>query len=272
MTTRGVTVPKTAGIRRRLTRRAAPLGFLVLLLVFWELGSRLSGIPTWLLPAPSQVLAESLVFGPEFPRHILATTVETVAGFALATVIGIALGLAFASIDLLERSVYPALVALQSVPKVALAPLFLMWVGYGLAMKVLVVFLVSLFPIVVSTTTGLKAVPESLIQMVRAFKATPLVELTQIRLPYSVPYIFIGLRVAITLAASGAVIGEFVGAAAGLGYLITIATQQFRTSLAFGSIVLLAVLSIALFYIVDLLQHLLFPWSLKVHGGGRDAL
>ena len=254
-------------VGRRWTRRAAPLVFAVLVATVWELAARAAALPPWLLPAPSQILIESLAFSPEFPRHILATTIATLAGFALATLAGIALGLAFASFELLERTVYPALVALQSVPKVALAPLFLMWIGYGLTMKILVVFLVAVFPIVVATTTGLKAAPDSLIQMVRSFKATRLVELTQIRLPYAVPYIFVGLRVGITLAATGAVIGEFVGASAGLGYLITIATQQFRTSLAFGSIVLLALLSIALYYLVDLVQRLAFPWSLKAQAG-----
>jgi NitT/TauT family transport system permease protein len=166
---------------------------------------------------------------------------------------------------------YPSLVALQSVPKVALAPLFLMWIGYGMPMKVVVVFLVAVFPIVVSTIAGIKAVPETLVQMVRAFKATPLTELLQIRLPYSVPYIFVGLRVAISLAASGAVVGEFVGSASGLGYLITVATQQFNTSIAFAAIVLLALLSVGLYYLVDLTQRFLFPWSLKSQPSGKGT-
>lgn len=256
---------------RTLLNRAAPWIFLVATLAIWETAARVYAIPTWLLPAPSLIVTDSLAFSPEFPRHILATTMATLAGFAIATVAGIALALAFATIQLLERTVYPALVALQSVPKVALAPLFLMWIGYGITMKILVVFLVAVFPIVVSTTTGLKAAPDNLIQMVRSFKATRFIELTQIRLPYSIPYIFIGLRVGITLAATGAVIGEFVGASAGLGYLITIATQQFKTTLAFGSIALLATLSIALYYLVDVLQRLLFPWSLKSQSGGRGG-
>jgi NitT/TauT family transport system permease protein len=253
-------------------RRVAPVLCLIAALAFWELMSRVYGLPSWLLPAPSDIVEKSYAFRNEFPRHLISTFTATVIGFAIATVAGIGLGLAIASVRLLEQTVYPALVALQSVPKVALAPLFLMWIGYGMTMKVVVVFLVAVFPIVVSTTTGLKAVPETLVQMVRAFKATPLVELLQIRLPYSVPYIFVGLRVGISLAATGAVIGEFVGSSSGLGYLITVATQQFNTSIAFAAIALLALLSVGLYYLIDLVQRLLFPWSLRSQPAGKGTV
>jgi len=253
-------------------RRIAPALFFLLGIATWEYTARGYGVPSWLLPSPSEIVTKAYEFRAEFPKHIVATTLATIVGFAIATVVGIGLALLFASIRILEQTVYPALVAVQSVPKVALAPLFLMWIGYGLTTKIAIVFLVAVFPIVVSATTGLKAVPESLIQMVRAFKTSRWVELFQIRLPYSIPYVFVGLRVGITLAATGAVIGEFVGASAGLGYLITVATQQFNTSLAFGAIVLLALLSVALYYLVDLAQRLLFPWSIKGQQSDRGMV
>jgi NitT/TauT family transport system permease protein len=250
-------------MRLALLRRAAPAIFFVLSIALWEITARSYAVPSWLLPSPSEIVTKTYEFRSEFPRHILATTLATIFGFIIATVVGIGLALLFATVRILEQTIYPALVAIQSVPKVALAPLFLMWIGYGLTTKIAIVFLVAVFPIVVSATTGLKAVPESLVQMVRAFRASRSVELFQIRLPYAVPYVFVGLRVGITLAATGAVIGEFVGASAGLGYLITVATQQFNTSLAFGAIVLLAILSVVLYYLVDLSQRLMFPWSVK---------
>jgi NitT/TauT family transport system permease protein len=268
----GIQPLATAGSGAAVLRRVTPVLCLIAALGFWELMSRIYGLPSWLLPAPSDIVEKSYAFRNEFPRHLISTFTATVIGFAIATVAGIGLGLAIASVRLLEQTVYPALVALQSVPKVALAPLFLMWIGYGMTMKVVVVFLVAVFPIVVSTTTGLKAVPETLVQMVRAFKATPLVELLQIRLPYSVPYVFVGLRVGISLAATGAVIGEFVGSSSGLGYLITVATQQFNTSIAFAAIVLLALLSVGLYYLIDLVQRLLFPWSLRSQPAGKGTV
>lgn len=242
---------------------------LALSLAIWEFAARSYALPTWLLPAPSEIASRTFEFRDQFPKHILATTLATIAGFSIATVVGVTLALLFVAFSFLERTVYPALVAVQSVPKVALAPLFLMWIGYGVTTKIVIVFLVAVFPIVVSATTGLKAVPDSLLQMVRAFGASRLVELFQICLPYSVPYIFVGLKVGITMAATGAVIGEFVGASAGLGYLITVATQQFNTSLAFGAIVLLSILSVGLYYLVEFVQQVLFPWSTKVHRSGK---
>jgi NitT/TauT family transport system permease protein len=255
-----------------LLRRAAPFLFFACVVVLWELAVRGSALPAWLLPSPSEILFQSYRFRLEFPRHLLATLLATILGFTAAAVIGIGLALLFASVRFLEQTIYPALVAIQSVPKVALAPLFLMWIGYGIATKVAIVFLVAIFPIVVTTTTGLKAAPDSLIQMVRAFKASPITELFQIRLPYAIPYVFVGLRVGITLATTGAVIGEFVGASEGLGYLISVATQQFNTSLAFGSIVLLALLSIGLYYLVDIAQRILFPWSMRDQQSGRGIV
>ena len=133
------------------------MGFFIAVVALWELAVRFYAVPSWLMPSPSHILAQSFAFRFEFPRHIGATFVATILGFACATVAGIALGLAFATVRVLEQTVYSALVAIQSVPKVALAPLFLMWIGYGMTTKVVVMFLVAVFPIVVSTTTGLAA-------------------------------------------------------------------------------------------------------------------
>ena len=146
-------------------------------------------------------------------------------------------------------------------PKVAIAPLLVLWIGFGTLPKIIVVFLVCFFPIIVSTATGLAAVPAPLIELIQSLSATPYQIFIKIRFPTAMPHIFVGLKIAITLAVIGAVIGEFVGSEDGLGYLILVSTSQSRTALAFGVLVLLTVMSIVLYYCVALVQRFVIPWA-----------
>lgn len=245
----------------KVSEVALPCLTLVFLLVAWQIVIWLAEPPVWLLPSPASVASTAYDWRTDLPLHTGVTLYETLVGFAASIVFGMPLAIMVVYSRFLQRTIYPILLALQSVPKVAVAPLLLMWVGHGELPKIIVVFLVCFFPIVVSTATGMQAVPTALLDLVKSLSATPGQIFIKIRLPNAMPYIFVGLKVAITLAVIGAVIGEFVGSNAGLGYLILISTQQFNTSLAFTSIIILTVMSILLFYAIEFLERWLIPWA-----------
>jgi NitT/TauT family transport system permease protein len=230
-------------------------------LLFWELAVRLLHIPVLVLPAPSEIGAEGyrrfgLYFG-----HSWVTLYETVLGFFLAAVIGVILSVGIVYSRVLKSAIFPLIVALQIVPKVAIAPLLLIWAGYGISSKVLLALLIAFFPIVVNMVTGLAAVDEELVELCRILQANRWKEFIKVRLPNALPYLFSSLKVASTLAVIGAVIGEFVGGDAGLGYLIIISNTEMRTSMAFVSIVSLSVIGLVLYGVIALAEKLCMPWE-----------
>jgi NitT/TauT family transport system permease protein len=158
-----------------------------------------------------------------------------------------------------RNTIYPILLAFQSVPKVAIAPLLVLWIGFAMLPKVVVVFSVCFFPIVVATATGLAAVPTPLMEPIRSLSATALQTFVKIRFPTAMPHIFVGLKIAITFA----VIGEFVGSEDGLGYLILVSSSQSRTPLAFAALVLLTAMSIVLYYAIAFVERIAVPWTPK---------
>jgi NitT/TauT family transport system permease protein len=234
---------------------------LVALVLLWEALVRHFQIPGWLLPTPSAIIEAMIDWRGELVQHTLVTLYETLVGFALAIAVSIPLAVAVVYSPLLQNTIYPILLAMQSTPKVAIAPLLALWIGFGAAPKIIVVFLVCFFPIIVATASGLTAVPASLIDLIRSLSANPMQTFIKIRFPTAMPHIFIGLKIAITFAVIGAVIGEFVGSENGLGYLILISTSQSRTPLAFGALMLLTIMSIVLYYAVALLERLVVPWA-----------
>ena len=245
----------------RIVEIGLPVVTLVVIVVVWQISAWIFEPPLWLLPSPANVVETSIDWSDQLPRHTLVTLYETVVGFMASIALGIPIAVMIVYSRFLQRTIYPILLALQSVPKVAIAPLLLMWVGHGELPKIIVVFLVCFFPIVVSATSGMQAVPAALLDLVRSLSADQFHVFLKIRLPNSLPYIFVGLKVAITLAVIGAVIGEFVGSNQGLGYLILISTQQFDTALAFAAIILLTLMSIVLFYLVEFLERFIVPWA-----------
>jgi NitT/TauT family transport system permease protein len=234
---------------------------LIGLVVLWEVLVRHFNVPGWLLPSPSAIGQAMFEWRSDLVLHTAVTLYETLVGFALSIAISIPLAVLIVYSPLLQNTVYPLLLAMQSTPKVAIAPLLALWIGFGAAPKIIVVFLVCFFPIVVATASGLTAVPASLIDLIRSLSATPLQTFVKIRFPTAMPHIFVGLKIAITFAVIGAVIGEFVGSENGLGYLILVSTSQSRTPLAFGALVLLTVLSILLYYAVALIERIVVPWA-----------
>jgi len=234
---------------------------LIGLVILWEVLVRRSNIPGWLLPSPSAILQAMVEWRSDLVEHTAVTLYETLVGFALSIAISIPLAVAVVYSPLLQNTVYPILLAMQSTPKVAIAPLLALWIGFGAAPKIIVVFLVCFFPIVVATASGLTAVPAPLIDLIRSLSASPMQTFLKIRFPTAMPHIFVGLKIAITFAVIGAVIGEFVGSENGLGYLILVSTSQSRTPLAFGALVLLTIMSILLYYGVALIERIVVPWA-----------
>ncbi len=234
---------------------------LAFLLLVWEVVARVWRIPSWLLPSPVDIVVSAYTWAELLPNNIYATTYVTVVGFLLATVIGYGFAIGLTASPFFMRTAYPLLLALQSLPKIAIAPILLMWVGFGPASKIIIVFLVCFFPIIISGISGLNAPPAALIDIARSFKTPRWRLYSKIRIPYSMPYLFIGLKVSITLAVIGAVVGEFVAAKEGLGFLILNGVQQFNTPLAFAAMTILSILTLVLYGIVAGSERLLVRWK-----------
>lgn len=234
---------------------------LVVILVLWEVLVRALKVPEFLLPAPTSIAAAIWEAGGNLGMHGLATLKTVMLGFAVSVLISLPIALAISASPTVANAIYPLMVLTQSVPKVALAPLLVVMLGANEVPRVVVTFLVAFFPLVISISTGLMAVPPELIELGRACRASWRQELLRIRLPYAVPFIFSGLKVAITLCVVGAVVAEFVNADAGLGYLIVTSTAFFKVPLAFGAVVLLSLMGIVLFQAIVMLEKWWFPWS-----------
>jgi NitT/TauT family transport system permease protein len=229
--------------------------------LLWELLCDGLRIPAWILPAPSAIWAAAVKWAPELASNTLVTLGETVLGFLLAFVLSIPLAALIALNAVARRLLYPLLLGLQSVPKVAVAPLVILWLGLSQWPKIVVVVLVCFFPIVVNMIAGLEAAPRTMLDLMRSLGASPHMVFRRLRVPVALPHVFTGAKVAITFAVIGAVISEFVAAQDGLGYLILTATAQSQTPLAFAAIGVLTVLSIALFYAVEALERRVIDWT-----------
>ncbi len=251
--------------RRKLARRdrigalAYPVGVMVALLLLWEAAAKLLSIPPYLLPAPSAILKSMDANSAVLIKESVGTTIEILLGFALSVVVGVPLALAIYLWRPFARSIYPLLVSSQAVPKVAVAPLFLVWFGFGLVPKVLIAFLIAFFPVVINTAMGLASLEREKIYLARSMGLGPVATFFKIQLPNAMPSIFAGLKISITFAVVGAVVGEFVGGQGGLGYLLLIANGNMDTALLFGGIVALTVLGVVLFLAIGLVERLVLP-------------
>ncbi len=243
-------------------RGAMPAWLAVIgLFVVWEAVVRIFGIREFLLPAPSAIWTQSIANWDTMLSHTLATLWTVLLGFGVSVLISLPMAMAIAASPAISAALYPLLVVTQSIPKVALAPILIVALGANEVPRVIVTFLVAFFPLVVGSVAGLLATPPELIELGRACRAGKLQELLRIRLPFAVPFVFGGLKVAAALAVVGAVVAEFVGADAGLGYLIQTSMAFFRSPLAFGAVVILALMGIVLFWLVELVERVFFPWS-----------
>jgi NitT/TauT family transport system permease protein len=224
----------------------------------WWISTAVLEIRAFLLPSPPQVAAAFARLPGYLTRNTWVTLAETVQGFGFAAAAGLLVGLVLASSRTVSQALYPSLVALQAIPKLALAPLLVVWLGFGQSPKIVMVVLVCLFPIVLATTTGLTRTPTDLTELARSLAASRWQAFTKIRIPYAMPQIFTGLKTAMPLAVIGAVVGELFGATAGLGFVIQTAGSD--TAMVFAALALLATMSISLFYLLVAAERLLVPW------------
>ncbi len=254
--------PEMKKVRAVLMRYASAI-FFIALVGIWELVCRIGEVPNYILPSPSSIF--HAFFDVEFSRwltHLWATLRVALLGFGLSIVIAIPLAIAMVRSELMTRVIYPALVVVQATPVVAVAPLIIVLMGTGDVSRVLITCMITFFPLVVSTTTGMLETPEELVELSQSLRAPRYRETWQIRIPYAIPHIFSGLKVSITLAIIGAVVAEFVAAEQGLGDFIQFSTSFFKIPQAFAGLIFLAVISLLLFKSVTWIQTWLFPWSL----------
>jgi NitT/TauT family transport system permease protein len=237
-----------------------PVAFLVILVVGWDLVIRIFSIPPYQVPAPYDVIITLYQEWPNLLAQAWPTTLATLWGFALSALFGIPVAMLIAGSKTIEDFVYPLLVFSQSIPKIAIAPLFVVWFGFGLLPKVLSAFLLGFFPVVVSAVQGFKSVDPDMFDLVRALQANRWQVFRIVSLPHALPSIFAGLKVSITLAVVGAVVGEFVGANSGIGFVLQRSIGNFELPLMFAALVVLALIGVILFWIIDLVERLLIPW------------
>jgi NitT/TauT family transport system permease protein len=233
----------------------------------WELAVQILQPKPFILPAPSAIAREFVSSPAYFLEQTVYTLGTTLAGFVLALIIGFISAVGIVYSRLLERTFYTLLVALNSVPKVALAPLFVIWMGTGVEPKIAIALTIAIFATVIDTVLGLRSVDPDLLNLARSARASEWDVLLKVRLPNALPSMFAGMKLGISLALVGAIVGEFVAGSTGLGQVILQAQGMFQTARMFVAIVVLGILGTALFYAIDWLERMLLPWHVSQRGG-----
>jgi len=251
------------GVWARTSEARGMILVLVATVVVWEAAVLLLKPQPIILPAPSRIWDELVATPWYFIRHAGYTLGTTVVGFALSVVLGVGLAVGIVYSTLLERTIYTLLVALNSLPKVALAPLFVIWMGTGMEPKVAIAVMLAIFSIVVDTVLGLRSVDPDALALAKVNRASPLAVLMKIRFPNALPSLFAGMKVAVSFALVGAIVGEFVASDRGLGFVILVAQGQFDTPRVFAALVVLGVMGTVLFYLVDFVERLALPWHVS---------
>ncbi len=255
-----MTDPKSSWQRLIRADWIRPLIFLVLLVVGWDVAIRIFHIPPYQVPKPADVIETLWADWPMLLSQSVPTTVATVQGFILSALFGIPMAMLIVGSRTVESYVYPLLVFSQSIPKIAIAPLFVVWFGFGMVPKVLSAFLLGFFPVVVSAVQGFKSVEPDMLDLARAMEANRWQIFRMVRLPHAMPAIFSGLKVSITLAVVGAVVGEFVGSNNGLGFVLQRSIGNFELPTMFAALVVLSFIGVILFWILDLIERFAIPW------------
>ncbi len=247
------------GALRSITANLPAVIFFLLLLVAWQVLVTVRQISDFILPSPLQILQTTAQYLPLLMKHTLTTTYEIAIGFAIGNAIAVVMALMIFNSRIAERTMYPLIIASQTIPKVAVAPLFLIWFGSGIAPKVIITALVCFFPTVVTTVQGLKATDENAVDLLKLVAASRSQVFMKLQFPNALPYFFAGLKISIALAVIGAIIGEWVGANSGLGYVIMYSTQTLRTDFMFAALLLVSLLGVILYALVVLLERI-FSW------------
>ena len=237
----------------------------------WEFGVKAMQVPLFILPPPSKIIEAMFTSRWLLAEHTWITVVEVLAGFLLSVAIGIPLAVGIVYSRVFEKVAYTFIVPLQTIPKVAIAPLVVLWFGYGLLPKVLVACLISFFPIVISSVVGFRAIEQEMLHLARSMNASAWQTFTRFRLPCALPSIFGGLKVGIGQAVIGAVVGEYIAAERGLGYLQIVSSSRLETTLLFGAVVVLSLVGLTMFWLLSIVERLAMPWHQPADSGATST-
>lgn len=254
---------RSARWRRRIADLAWPIFTILLVLVAWELWIRLGDVPLYVFAAPSDALLAAATEWPTLAREAAVTMKEVALGFAVAVVTGIGLALLIDSSMRFERAIYPYLVATQVVPIIALAPAIVIWFGYGLLSKVLIVAIFGVFVVTIDTLTGLRSIEEERLYLARSMGAGTVAIFFKIRIPHALPSIFGGVKLAAAFSVIGAVVAEFIGAHSGLGRLIVVAQTRLETVTMLAAIIWLAVLGGGIYFLIEFIERRAIRWHVS---------
>jgi NitT/TauT family transport system permease protein len=257
-----------ADAHSRATSRRVPdwvlaLALMAAVTVAWEIAIRFFNVSSFVLPPPSAVVRSLIANRGQLAGAAASTSLEIFVGFVLAAITGVVVALVIARFERFGRALYPLIVLFQNVPKVALAPIFILWFGFGLAPKIVLIVVIAFFPVTIDMLAGLQSVEPSFVALMHSVGANRTKILLRVRIPHSLPHLMAGLKVAVTFSVIGAIVGEFAGANHGLGYLIEFASTQLDTALIFAGLIVISMLGLVFYYIVELAERLLVPWSPK---------
>lgn len=257
-----------AGALFRNLRVAPPYAVITLGMVLgaWQLATFALNVPAYLLPSPAAIARDLMLNWQLLLSHSAITVLEIAAGFAISVIVGLPLAILITYSHTLDRAIYPLLVGSQTIPKVAIAPLLLAWFGFGLAPKITIVVLVAFFPIVINAVVGLRSAPPQMLYLARSMGASAWQAFWRFRLPQALPSVFAGMKMATVLSVIGAVVGEFVGADSGLGYVIMVAGANFRIDRQFSAIIVLCLIGMVFFAVTSWAERRLIPWHISIRG------
>lgn len=236
----------------------------VVVLIVWELVSRVFKLPEFVLPAPSSIGQMLVTRQAALSQAAWVTAEEILYGFLLSALVGILIAVAIARFERMGKAVYPLMVLFQNVPKIALAPLFILWFGYDLAPKILLIVVMAFFPVALNMLVGLRAADPNLVTLMRTVGASRTEILMRVQIPNSLPYLMSGIKIAITLSVIGAIVGEFAGASAGLGYMIQFASTQMETALVFAALIQISLLGMIFYYAIEFIEWKYISWAPKL--------
>ncbi|PPG31223.1 ABC transporter permease [Pseudoclavibacter sp. RFBB5] len=247
---------RAAAARRIWSKLWPPLLLSVAVIALWEIAVIVFGVSSFIIAKPSDIATTLFTSSEMLLEATWITTQEVLWGFLISIIVGIAIALVVVRYAWIERAVYPLIVLFQVVPKVALAPIFILWFGYSMTPKLVLIVVMAFFPITINMVLGLKRTDDDLILLMRSVGSTRNQIMTRVQVPNSLPYLFTGMRIAITLAVIGAVVAEFAGSQNGLGYLIQFASTQLDTALMFAALIVVSLLGLAFYYLVGLAEYL----------------
>ena len=245
---------------RHVVNVLLPVGFALLALITWELVVRWAKVPEAILPPPSAIFDQIVQHHRILLKHAIPTTLETLLAFGISIPLGVLLAAVMTWSPILDKAIYPNVILFQLIPKIALAPLFIVWLGIGLPSRVTFSIFISFFPILVATAAGLQSVPRDMLRLCRSVGASDWQVLINVRFPTALPFLFSGMKVAVTLAIIGIVVGEFIASQEGLGFLILFASSRLQTDLSLACIVVLCVVGLVLYGLVVLSERLFAHW------------